>query len=176
MKFSLASVFAVLATSSIKAANGFSLVNPTATSCGAGTSSTALFDSRRRQKIASRTQWIEARGMATTEASKAGGSAAAAAAAGLFKNDGGLEYVKLVHPSTGASSEVYIYGGCVTSYVDGDGTEFIAVRPDAKMDGSKPVSFFPCGVVSVVPMNKETKLKLSHNCLAFSALYRSVEG
>ena len=70
--------------------------------------STTLFDSRRRQKIASRSKWIEGRGgmsegIATLET------------AGLMKNDEGLEYVKLVHPS-GASSEIYLFGGCVTSY------------------------------------------------------------
>jgi len=54
-------------------------------------------------------------------------------------NDDGLEYVKLIHPDTGASSEIYLLGGVVTSYVV-DGTDFIAVRPDAKMDGSKPIS------------------------------------
>ena len=51
-----------------------------------------------------------------------------------------FEFVKLVHPDTGASSEIYLFGGVVTSYKDGEGTEFIAVRPDAKMDGSKPIS------------------------------------
>jgi len=56
-----------------------------------------------------------------------------------MKNDSGLEYVKLVHP-TGSSSEVYLYGGVVTSYIDAQGVEYIAVRPDAKMDGSKPIS------------------------------------
>jgi glucose-6-phosphate 1-epimerase len=57
----------------------------------------------------------------------------------MMKNDQGLEYVRLVSDS-GASAEVYLYGGVVTSYKDADGTEFIAVRPDAKMDGSKPIS------------------------------------
>jgi glucose-6-phosphate 1-epimerase len=57
-----------------------------------------------------------------------------------MKNDEGLEYVKLTHPDTGASSEIYLLGGVVTSYKDADGTDFIAVRPDAKMDGSKPIS------------------------------------
>lgn len=61
------------------------------------------------------------------------------AGAGLFTGADGLEYVKLVHPETGASSEVYLYGGVVTSYVV-DGQDYIAVRPDAKMDGSKPIS------------------------------------
>jgi len=60
--------------------------------------------------------------------------------AGLKKNEHDLEYVKLVHADTGASAEVYLFGGVVTSYKDGEGTEFIAIRPDAKMDGSKPIS------------------------------------
>lgn len=94
---------------------------------------TALFDSRSRQKIAARTAWLEARGVSDTAVMDE------PAAAGLMTNAEGLEYVKLVHPS-GASSEVYLYGGVVTSYQDKDGTEFIAVRPDAKMDGSKPIS------------------------------------
>jgi glucose-6-phosphate 1-epimerase len=89
--------------------------------------------SRNAQKIASRSAWAEAR--------EAGSSTAAAdaAEAGLMKNEEGLEYVKLVHPN-GSSSEVYLFGGDVTSYKDADGVEYIAVRPDAKMDGSKPIS------------------------------------
>lgn len=94
---------------------------------------TSLFDSRQRQKVGARTSWIEKRGgMATVE------EKVTKSAAGLQTNEGGLEFVQLVHPS-GASSQVYLYGACVTSYVQ-DGTEFIAVRPDAKMDGSKPIS------------------------------------
>lgn len=96
---------------------------------------TVLADSRRRQKYASRTKWIESRG-----GSSAVDTESASQAAGLMSNEHGLEYVKLVHPETGATSDVYLYGGVVTSYVDGDGTEFIAVRPDAKTDGSKPIS------------------------------------
>eukprot|EP00977_Amphora_coffeiformis_P021314 scaffold9178_cov176-Amphora_coffeaeformis.AAC.10 len=130
MKFS---VLALLAATT----SAFTVQTPSSRSAVASSSSTtALFDSRRRQKVASRTAWLESRG--------AGDSAVAgkpaAAGAGLMKNDQGLEYVKLVHPDTGASSEIYLYGGVVTSYVDGDGTEFIAVRPDAKLDGSKPIS------------------------------------
>jgi len=60
-------------------------------------------------------------------------------AASLKKNEGGLEYVELTH-ETGAKSEVYLLGGVPTKYTDADGTEWIAVRPDAKMDGSKPIS------------------------------------
>ena len=91
--------------------------------------------SRNKQKIASRSAWAEARGLGGTAAT----TTAEGAAAGLMTGSDGLEYVKLVHPS-GSSSEVYLYGGVVTSYKDADGTEFIAVRPDAKMDGSKPIS------------------------------------
>jgi glucose-6-phosphate 1-epimerase len=59
---------------------------------------------------------------------------------GVLKVDeGGLEYAELTHPS-GASAKVFTYGADVTSYVDASGTEWIAVRPDAKMDGSKPIS------------------------------------
>ena len=76
-----------------------------------------VHDSRKRQKIASRTKWVESRG-GGVEAPAEGG-----AAAGLMTNEHGLEYVKLVHPDTGASSEVYLFGGVVTSYIDGEGTE-----------------------------------------------------
>eukprot|EP01082_Thalassiosira_pseudonana_P001419 g825.t1 g825 contig10:800898-801576(-) len=41
--------------------------------------------------------------------------------------------------AAGDTSDIYLYGGVVTSYVKG-GQEYIAVRPDAKMDGSKPIS------------------------------------
>lgn len=95
-------------------------------------SKTALFDSRKRQKVASRTAWLDGRGgIETTDAGSA---------AGLMTSSDGLEYVKLVDPDTGATSDIYLFGGVVTSYKDGDGTEFIAVRPDAKLDGSKPIS------------------------------------
>jgi glucose-6-phosphate 1-epimerase len=91
-----------------------------------------LAASKNKEKIASRSKWAESRGIG------GGASTAAAPAAGLMKNDQGLEYVKLVNGK--ASSEVYLYGGVVTSYKDADGVEYIAVRPDAKMDGSKPIS------------------------------------
>lgn len=96
---------------------------------------TRLFGSRRRDKVASRTKWLESRGITTGAPS----STATELGPGLHKNSEGLEYVKLVAPN-GASSEIYLYGGVVTSYKDTEGTEFIAVRPDAKMDGSKPIS------------------------------------
>jgi glucose-6-phosphate 1-epimerase len=129
MKFSLA-----LLAASFTVASGF--VNQPKPAL-VDRSATALFDSRTRQKIEKRSKWLESRGMGGAEES---GAAAVAVAGGLMKNDEGLEYVKLTHPDTGASSEIYLLGGVVTSYKDADGTDFIAVRPDAKMDGSKPIS------------------------------------
>jgi glucose-6-phosphate 1-epimerase len=87
--------------------------------------------SRNKAKIASRSSWAASRGIEEV--------ASGSIASGLMKNDQSLEYVKLVSDN-GSSAEVYLYGGVVTSYKDSDGTEFIAVRPDAKMDGSKPIS------------------------------------
>lgn len=105
-------------------------------------SSTSLFDSRNKQKIASRTAWLENRGVGT-DSSTADSSTADSAekiAPGRLTSEGGLEYVQLVHPDSGATAQIYLFGGVVTSYCDGDGTEFIAVRPDAVLDGSKPIS------------------------------------
>jgi glucose-6-phosphate 1-epimerase len=126
MKFSLASV---VAASCLTFSSAF-FVQPPAS---VGRTSVVLEASRAAQKKASRGKWLEARGMAD-------GATATEVGSGLMTNDGGLEYVKLVHPDSGASAEVYLFGGVVTSFKDGEGTEFIAVRPDAKMDGSKPIS------------------------------------
>jgi len=41
--------------------------------------------------------------------------------------------------AAGDSAKIYTLGACVTSYVKG-GTDVLMVRPDAKMDGSKPIS------------------------------------
>jgi len=59
------------------------------------------------------------------------------AAAGLMTNESGLEYVRLANGDS--TSDIYLFGGVVTSYVK-EGVEYIAVRPDAKTDGSKPIS------------------------------------
>jgi glucose-6-phosphate 1-epimerase len=61
------------------------------------------------------------------------------AGAYLEKDAEGLYYVALEHDS-GASAKAFVLGADVTSYKDAGGTEWIAVRPDAKMDGSKPIS------------------------------------
>lgn len=54
-------------------------------------------------------------------------------------SDEGLSYVTLTSPSGSSTSTIYTLGACVTSYVS-SGAEFLKVRPDAKMDGSKPIS------------------------------------
>jgi|TARA_B100000524_G_scaffold344025_1_gene240796 glucose-6-phosphate 1-epimerase len=41
--------------------------------------------------------------------------------------------------AAGDSAKVYLMGACITSYVV-DGNDALMVRPDAKMDGSKPIS------------------------------------
>jgi hypothetical protein len=128
MIFSLVSFLA--ATSSFAVSSAFVVQAP-----GVGRNSVVLEGSRNAQKKLSKSKWMEKRGFAEGVTSDA-----TAAESGLMTNSGGLEYVKLVHPDTGASSEIYLFGGDVTSYKDADGTEFIAVRPDAKMDGSKPIS------------------------------------
>jgi glucose-6-phosphate 1-epimerase len=102
--------------------------------------STALFDSRRRKTIAKRTEWLKNRGVSSDATTSSVDTESSYVAPGLVTSESGLEYVQLVHPDTGATSQVYLYGGVVTSYCDKDGTEFIAVRPDAVMDGSKPIS------------------------------------
>lgn len=125
MKFSLVSIAAIASCASY--ASAFTVQAPSASRTSA-----VLQASRKAQKIASRTAWAQKRGLDDSVA-------VASADSGLMKNDEGLEYVRLVSAS-GASSEIYLLGGVVTSFKDAEGTEFIAVRPDAKMDGSKPIS------------------------------------
>ncbi|KAL3920813.1 MAG: hypothetical protein SGARI_006850 [Bacillariaceae sp.] len=127
MKFCLASIAAV---ASLSVSSGFTVRQSTAPA----RSSVVLEASRNAAKKISRAQWAEGRGIT-------GGAAVAEAGAeaGMMKNADGLDFVRLVSPG-GAAAEVYLFGGVVTSYKDAEGTEFIAVRPDAKMDGSKPIS------------------------------------
>lgn len=54
-------------------------------------------------------------------------------------NEAGLKTITLTHPANGDSATLYTFGGCVTSYKHA-GVETLKVRPDAKMDGSKPIS------------------------------------
>jgi len=126
MKLSLAVLAAALAS-----ANAFS-ASPIATNAAVSRSSVVLEASKNRAKIASRSKWAEKRGYGTTAA------AAEGVTAGLMTNDDGLEYVRLAN-ANGDTSDIYLFGGVVTSYITG-GQDYIAVRPDAKMDGSKPIS------------------------------------
>ena len=57
----------------------------------------------------------------------------------LKKNADGLEYVSLRHPS-GSLAEVYCFGGVPTRFQDAGGTEWLTIRKDSKLDGSKPIS------------------------------------
>lgn len=123
--------FSILAAA-LASASAFSN-SPVASNAVFARSSTILEASKNRNKIASRTKWAETRGYGTAAAETAD-----AAAAGLMTNDEGLEYVRLAN-ANGDTSDIYLFGGCVTSYKAG-GQEYIAVRPDAKMDGSKPIS------------------------------------
>eukprot|EP00304_Pavlova_gyrans_P002456 CAMPEP_0206046620 /NCGR_PEP_ID=MMETSP1466-20131121/19110_1 /ASSEMBLY_ACC=CAM_ASM_001126 /TAXON_ID=44452 /ORGANISM="Pavlova gyrans, Strain CCMP608" /LENGTH=354 /DNA_ID=CAMNT_0053421601 /DNA_START=15 /DNA_END=1079 /DNA_ORIENTATION=- len=54
------------------------------------------------------------------------------------KSKEGLSTITLAH-SNGDTALVYTFGACVTSYKH-KGVETLMVRPDAKMDGSKPIS------------------------------------
>lgn len=59
--------------------------------------------------------------------------------AGPSKNDFGLEYVRLVSKDQKSSADVYIFGGCVTSYVV-DNVDYLFIRSDVTMDGSRTIS------------------------------------
>jgi len=89
--------------------------------------------SRNKQKIASRQKWAEARGYDTALEEET-----VEDVGGILANDDGLSYIRLMNDN-GDTSDIYLFGGVVTSYVK-EGQEYIAVRPDAKMDGSKPIS------------------------------------
>jgi glucose-6-phosphate 1-epimerase len=60
------------------------------------------------------------------------------AAAAPATVDGALKTCTLSN-AAGDSAVIYPFGACVTSYVKG-GTDYLCVRPDAKLDGSKPIS------------------------------------
>lgn len=78
---------------------------------------------------------VAARGV-TSPATRAAVSMVAAPAPA--KSEAGLKTLTLKN-AAGDTATVYPFGACVTSYVKG-GTDYLMVRPDAKMDGSKPIS------------------------------------
>jgi hypothetical protein len=124
MKISLTLLAVTLAST----ANGFMVTPPSVSR-----KSVIVNDSRKAQKVVSRTKWLEKRGGVAQ-------APAAGSAAGLMTNEKGLEYVKLVHPDTGATSEVYLYGGVVTSYV-ADGTE-VGKKKDTRKTRRLKRNFF----------------------------------
>lgn len=115
--------------------SAFLSVGGPAPSSLSSSSSTSLDASRKATKTAKKLEWLEKRGISTIDEENDDGTAKTA----LLKNDDGLEYLRLTSGDGSSTADVYPYGGVVTSYVK-DSTEFIAVRPDAKMDGSKPIS------------------------------------
>jgi glucose-6-phosphate 1-epimerase len=52
---------------------------------------------------------------------------------------GGLPTVVLKH-ACGASAEITLFGGCITSWKQPSGDEVLYIRPDAVFDKSKPIS------------------------------------
>jgi hypothetical protein len=51
----------------------------------------------------------------------------------------GLTKVTLAH-SNGTKAEIHLFGGCITSWKQASSDEILFIRPDAKFDGSKPIS------------------------------------
>eukprot|EP00546_Thalassionema_frauenfeldii_P012169 CAMPEP_0178917484 /NCGR_PEP_ID=MMETSP0786-20121207/13273_1 /TAXON_ID=186022 /ORGANISM="Thalassionema frauenfeldii, Strain CCMP 1798" /LENGTH=340 /DNA_ID=CAMNT_0020591041 /DNA_START=110 /DNA_END=1132 /DNA_ORIENTATION=+ len=121
----------VLALSAFTASAFTTAPPPSFQTATSSVSTTSLFGSARALKKKSRAAWLELKYGSVDVASEASSA--------ILTNDDGLEYVQLTSEN-GSTSKIYLYGGVVTSYKDADGTEFIAVRPDAKMDGSKPIS------------------------------------
>eukprot|EP00442_Polarella_glacialis_P036618 CAMPEP_0115122538 /NCGR_PEP_ID=MMETSP0227-20121206/46897_1 /TAXON_ID=89957 /ORGANISM="Polarella glacialis, Strain CCMP 1383" /LENGTH=383 /DNA_ID=CAMNT_0002524519 /DNA_START=64 /DNA_END=1211 /DNA_ORIENTATION=+ len=89
-----------------------------------------LAASRRREVAKPRGSLVAARDGASKGDIKSGASSS-------LDTSGKIPFVKLTKGSDEAI--VYLLGACVTSYKT-NGTEWLAVRPDAKLDGSKPIS------------------------------------
>jgi hypothetical protein len=96
MKFTLSLTFFLLAVTSTCAFVVQQPVRPSTRVTSAGASTSALFDSKRRQTVAKRTAWLEKRGISGSDDD----SDDADGAPGLKTDD-----EELVIPDTGASSE-----------------------------------------------------------------------
>lgn len=57
----------------------------------------------------------------------------------FIQGRGGLPTVVLKH-ACGATAEVVLFGGCITSWKQASGDEVLYIRPDAVFDKSKPIS------------------------------------
>jgi glucose-6-phosphate 1-epimerase len=133
-------VLAAAAASMVAAFTVGTTTTTTTTTRVAFGSRTALDASRRRKQVASRTAWLERRATPSSSSSPATTTSTTSTAPGRYTNEHGLSYIQLRHSPSGSTSRIYTYGAVVTSYIDGTGTEFIAVRPDAVFNGSKPIS------------------------------------
>ncbi|KAJ4965179.1 hypothetical protein NE237_017028 [Protea cynaroides] len=57
----------------------------------------------------------------------------------LTEGEGKLPKV-LLKSANGCEAEIYLFGGCITSWKVASGKDLLFVRPDAKFDGKKPIS------------------------------------
>ena len=57
----------------------------------------------------------------------------------LTKDNSWLEYVHFVSKDQKLLADVYIFGGCVTSYVVNN-VDYLFIRSDVTMDGSQTIS------------------------------------
>ncbi|XP_020249807.1 putative glucose-6-phosphate 1-epimerase isoform X1 [Asparagus officinalis] len=64
---------------------------------------------------------------------------AAALGVKISEGNGGLPKVSLTS-SRGSEAEIYLFGGCITSWKLANGKDLLFVRPDAVFNGNKPIS------------------------------------
>ncbi|CAL9151086.1 putative glucose-6-phosphate 1-epimerase [Musa acuminata AAA Group] len=57
----------------------------------------------------------------------------------ISEGNGGLPKVSLLSPH-GSEAEIYLFGGCITSWKVSNGKDLLFVRPDAVFNGKKPIS------------------------------------
>merc|ERR1719163_703600 len=65
-------------------------------------------------------------------------SVASATSISVDETSEALKFVTMTN-AAGDTAKIYTFGACITSYIK-DGKDSLMVRPDAKMDGSKPIS------------------------------------
>ncbi|MQL97136.1 hypothetical protein Taro_029818 [Colocasia esculenta] len=117
---------------------------------GAGVSGSSTFTTShcllwpqqaRRHPRASRS--VRSRGgvAAAAMSSNPGAVATTSLAEGIrvVEGNGGLPLVKLASPH-GSEAEIYLFGGCITSWTVPNGKDLLFVRPDAVFDKKKPIS------------------------------------
>ncbi|CAN1814074.1 Putative glucose-6-phosphate 1-epimerase [Linum perenne] len=75
--------------------------------------------------------------MASASADK--GAAPSAVGVKITEGEGNLPKVVLTTPR-GSEAEIYLYGGCLTSWKVAGGKDLLFVRPDAVFDKKKPIS------------------------------------